>query len=896
MSEKIYYGMTTDEVAKDLDTSTEQGLSPEEVQQRLEKYGHNKLREKKRTPIWKIFLSQFKDTLVLVLILAAIVTAVIAIVDKTNNFTDSFIILAILIVNAVIGTIQEHKAMVSLDSLNRMSAPHSKVIRGGNITEISSEEIVPGDVVVLDVGDIVPADIRLTDCVNLKIQEAALTGESVSSDKSADPLQADPDLPIGDRTNIAFSTGLVTYGRGKGIVMATGMATEVGHIAEMLSETEQQEMPLQKRLNQLGKVLGFLALGICVLIFILGILYGQHILDMLLMAVSLGVAAIPEGLQVVATLVLAMGVQRLVKHNAIVRTLPSVETLGSTSIICSDKTGTLTQNKMTITHAWLPGEELIEMDEATKVPEATEESLRLLLEVGSLANEAHQSDDPDAESPYSGDPTEIAFLELASRRDGMSKNDLEAKHPRRAEVPFDSERKMMSTINAMEGKELRTNVKGGTDEVLSRCSHYLRAGERVPLTDEVAEEIRSSNVHMAEEALRVLAVAYADIDSLPAEESSEAVERDLTFVGLVGMIDPARPEVIPAVAECRTAGIKPVMITGDHQVTASAIARQIGILEEGDRVTNGTELEKMSDEELYDLVPHCAVYARVAPEHKVRIVKAWQKHGKVVAMTGDGVNDAPALKRADIGIAMGITGTEVSKDAADVVLTDDNFATIVNSVREGRRIYDNIVKSVQFLLTSNIGEVMLILIATVFNLGNPLLPIHLLWVNLVTDSLPALAISLDPPAEGIMKRPPIDSEKGFFTRGFIWRMCYQGLIIGLLSLTGYLIGKNNGGVELGQTMAFIVICMAQMLNIRNLHSSTLPSWRTSPFRNMPLFWALVVSTLMMAAVVFIPGINDVFHLEMPDPKHFLMVLGLMFVPIVIVNLFKLLGINTIKGE
>ncbi len=812
MSEKIYYGMTADEVAKDFGTSREQGLSPEEVKQRLEKYGHNKLREKKRTPIWKIFLSQFKDTLVLVLILAAIVTAVIAIVDKTNNFTDSFIILAILIVNAVIGTIQEHKAMVSLDSLNRMSAPHSKVIRGGNITEISSEEIVPGDVVVLDVGDIVPADIRLTDCVNLKIQEAALTGESVSSDKSADPLQADPDLP------------------------------------------------------------------------------------MLLMAVSLGVAAIPEGLQVVATLVLAMGVQRLVKHNAIVRTLPSVETLGSTSIICSDKTGTLTQNKMTITHSWLPGGELIEMDEATKVPEATEESLRLLLEVGSLANEAHQSDDPDAESPYSGDPTEIAFLELASRRDGMSKNELEANHPRRAEVPFNSERKMMSTINAMEGKELRTNVKGGTDEVLSRCSHYLSAGERLPLTDEVAEEIRSANVHMAEEALRVLAVAYADIDSLPAEESSEAVERDLTFVGLVGMIDPARPEVIPAVAECRTAGIKPVMITGDHQVTASAIARQIGILEEGDRVTNGTELEKMSDDELYDLVPHCAVYARVAPEHKVRIVKAWQKHGKVVAMTGDGVNDAPALKRADIGIAMGITGTEVSKDAADVVLTDDNFATIVNSVREGRRIYDNIVKSVQFLLTSNIGEVMLILIATVFNLGNPLLPIHLLWVNLVTDSLPALAISLDPPAEGIMKRPPIDSEKGFFTRGFIWRMCYQGLIIGLLALTGYLIGKNDGGVELGQTMAFIVICMAQMLNIRNLHSSTLPSWRTSPFRNMPLFWALVVSTLMMAAVVFIPGINDIFHLEMPDPKHFLMVLGLMFVPIVIVNLFKLLGINTIKGE
>lgn len=895
MSDKIYHGMTIDEVEQDLSTRSKQGLSTDEVAKRLEEYGYNKLNEKKRTPVWKIFLSQFKDTLVIVLIIAAIVTAVIAVVDGSNNFTDSFIILAILLVNAIIGTVQEYKAMVSLDSLNEMSAPHSKVVRNGNVTEISSEEIVPGDVVVLDVGDIVPADIRITDSVNLKIQEAALTGESVATEKTSDALEPDPDLPIGDRSNIAFSTGLVTYGRGRGIAIHTGMQTEVGHIAEMLSDTEQQEMPLQKRLNQLGKVLGYLALGICILIFILGVLYGQHILDMLMMAVSLGVAAIPEGLQVVATLVLAMGVQRLVKHNAIVRTLPSVETLGSAGIICSDKTGTLTQNKMTITHTWLPGE-MIVMDEAHDLSDTTDETLRQLLLVGSLANEAHQSDDPEATNPFSGDPTEIAIIELAQRREGMNKNELESRYTRKGEVPFDSERKMMSTINEMEVGKLQTNVKGGTDEILARCTHYIQDGERRPLTDEVVKQIKEANIHMAEEALRVLAIAYAEIEAFPEEESPELVERDLTFLGLVGMIDPARPEVIPAVAECRTAGIKPVMITGDHQVTASAIARQIGILEEGDRVTNGTELEKLSDEELYELVPHCSVYARVAPEHKVRIVEAWQKHGKVVAMTGDGVNDAPALKRADIGIAMGITGTEVSKDAADVVLTDDNFATIVNSVREGRRIYDNIVKSIQFLLTSNIGEVMLIFIATLFNLGNPLLPIHLLWINLVTDSLPALAISLDPASDGIMKRPPIDSEKGFFTKGFIWRICYQGLIIGLLGLVGFLIGRNDGGVELGQTMAFIVICMAQMLNIRNLHSSTEISWKTSPFKNMPLFWALIISTALMAAVVFVPGINDIFHLEMPDTKHFLIVLGLMIVPILIVDLFKLLGINTIKGE
>lgn len=886
-----FYNRPIAEVESQMQTSLEKGLSNAEVESRLEKYGANKLNQKKRTPIWKLFFQQFNSSLVFVLIAAAIVMAVVSIMEGTGNYTDSIIILAILIVNAIIGTWQEHNAMVSIDALNEMSAPHSKVLRDGNIKEVSSEEIVPGDIVILDVGDIVPADMRLVESINLKIQEAALTGESVPSEKDAEAILEGEDISAGDQDNMAFSTGLISYGRGRGIVVNTGMNTEVGKIAEMLEDAKVQETPMQARLNQLGKVLGYVALGICVVIFVLGILYGNNLLDMFMMAVSLAVAAIPEGLQVISTLVLAMGVQRLAKQNAIVRTLPSVETLGSASVICSDKTGTLTQNKMTIVRLWTLDEEL----DVSKGALPESDAMKQMIFTGSLSNEAHMSDNADDENRFSGDPTETAIIAFAEKI-GLNKNELEATYKREGEVPFDSERKRMSTINRTPEGKLSTHLKGGTDEVLEVCTHYFSNGERLPMSDEVRQKIKEGNIAMAEQALRVLAIATAEIETVPTELTPETVETGLTFMGLLGMIDPPRPEAIDAVEECKSAGIKPVMITGDHKVTATAIAAQMGILNDGDQVLTGTDLQKLSTEELYEAVPHTSVYARVAPEHKVQIVEAWQKHGEIVSMTGDGVNDAPALKTANIGVAMGITGTEVSKGASDLILTDDNFATIVQAVREGRRIYKNIIKAIQYLLSTNIGEVTLIFIATVFNLGTPLLPIHLLWINLVTDSLPALAISLDPIERDIMHRPPRDSKAGFFTKGFIWRIIYQGMMIGLIGLAAFLIGNKDGGLMMGQTMAFIAICVSQIFHIRNLHSDTQFSFKTSPFNNPSVLWAMLISIALVLVVIFVPWLREIFHLQMLDAKHWWYVGGLMVSPLVIVNLFKALKINTIKGE
>ncbi|NLJ00370.1 MAG: HAD-IC family P-type ATPase, partial [Bacteroidales bacterium] len=675
------YSLPAEEVMQQFGVDAGQGLSDAEITKRVEEYGLNRLAAQKQKSLLSMFIEQFKSSMVVILLVAAVVSGVIGVMEG-EGLVETFVILAILIVNAVIGTVQEKRAQSSLEALNKMSSPHTKVLRGGQVSEIDSVDVVPGDIVILETGDIVPADTRLFEVVNLKVQESALTGESVPVDKSRDVLPNE-EIPLGDRHNMAFSTSVITYGRGKGVVVGTGMQTEVGKIAHMLQHTEATETPMGKRLEQLGKVLGYVALIICAFIFGIGVIYGNDWLEMFMMAVSLAVAAIPEGLQIVSTIVLAIGVQRLVKQHAIVRTLPSVETLGSTTVICSDKTGTLTQNKMTVVELWVS-----ELGDS-QLEGGLEGDTELLMQSSLLCTDAHLKQLEDRTHELAGDPTETAIVE-AGLTFGINKNELEQHHPRVAEVPFDSERKRMATINQMENDRFRVNVKGGLDEVLAVTTRILKEGEVRPITAEDCQAIEETNQRMARAALRVLSVAYNDIDALPENIADDTVERDLIFVGLLGMIDPPRPEVIEAVEKCKTAGIRPVMITGDHKVTAMAIASEIGIYNEEDKAVTGSDLETMGNDALYRDVQDFSVYARVAPEHKVRIVQAWQSKGDIVAMTGNGVNDAPALKQADIGVAMGIVGTEVAKDASDVVLTDDNFATIVKAVEEGRRIYDNI--------------------------------------------------------------------------------------------------------------------------------------------------------------------------------------------------------------
>lgn len=886
-----YYSQSVESVLQQLDVDSSKGLFEEEVKSRLAEHGANELQSQKQKTLLAMFVEQFKSIMVVILFVAAAISAVIGMMEG-EGLVEAFVILAILVVNAIIGTVQEKKAQSSLEALNRMSTPHSKVMRGGQITEISSTEIVPGDIVVLDTGDIIPADLRLMEAVNMKVQESALTGESIPVEKSADVLDA-KDLPLGDRENMAFSTSTVTYGRGRGVVVSTGMNTEVGKIAHLLQQTHDTETPMSRRLEQLGKVLGYVALGICVFIFVIGVVYGNNWLEMLMMAVSLAVAAIPEGLQIVSTIVLAIGVQRLVKLNAIVRTLPSVETLGSVTVICSDKTGTLTQNKMTVVEGWTGGT-LLDFRHQEQSGEVDSGRLQLL-QTALLCTDAHLKMLPDGTAETAGDPTEIAIVNVALAID-INKNEIEQQYPRVGEVPFDSERKRMSTVNRMDDGALRVHLKGGLDEVLAVTTHIQYQGEVRPITEDDISAINIENQRMAHSALRVLAVAYKDIDHLPEEQTADTIEHQLVFIGLLGMIDPARPEVVEAVKKCKTAGIRPVMITGDHKVTAVAIAEEIGIYNSGEKAVTGADVEVMDEATLNQEVSSYSVYARVAPEHKVRIVKAWQSHGQIVAMTGDGVNDAPALKQADIGVSMGIVGTEVAKDASDVVLTDDNFATIVGAVEEGRRIYDNILKAIQFLLSANVGEVLLILIASIANLGNPLTPILILWINLVTDSLPALALSMDPAGKDVMTRQPRDPKQGFFTRGMIGRIGYQGATIGLISLAAYLIGYHDGDQLLGQTMAFAVLGFSQLLHVRNLHSNRLSSFRTSIFSNKMLLGAIFLSALLLCVVLLIPAMMSIFGVVAMDSTHWMYVGLLSLTPIVVVELVKLMRLNHSKDE
>ena len=866
---KQYYNHSIEEVSNEFQTDAERGLSPDGIAARIEKYGKNTLVQKKGRPFIVMFLEQFKSFLIILLIIAAVISGVMG-VRTGEGLLDTYIIMGILLLNAFIGAYQEYQAQKSMDALKKMAAPMAKVIRGGESYIVNVEDVVPGDIVVLEVGDIVPADIRITESVNMSIQESSMTGESVPVEKSPETI-AETEVPLGDRKNMAFSSGVVTFGRGKGIVVGTGMNTEIGKIANMLNRDSETQTPMQVRLEKLGKVIGIASVLICVVIFIIGVLYGRDIVGMFMVAVSLAVAAIPEGLPAISTIILSMGVRRMARHNAIIRKLPSVETLGCTTVICSDKTGTLTKNQMTVVEDY-----------------AVSGNIDRLVSIAVLCCDAKVVKNSDGTTTKVGDPTEIALIDLGAKQ-GVLKDALESCCPRVGEVAFDSSRKRMTTINRMEDGSLRANVKGGLDEILSVCDRIETADGVREITTSDIVDLQKRNETMAESALRVLAMAYRPMDEVSSE--MEVVERNLIFVGMVGMIDPEREEVIGAIAECRSAGIRPVMITGDHKVTALAIARKIGIFQEGDLAITGTDLEKLDDAYFDANVDKYSVYARIAPEQKERIVTAWQKRGEIVAMTGDGVNDAPALKKADIGVSMGITGTEVAKDASDMVLQDDNFVTIVSAVSEGRRIYDNILKTILFLLSTNLGEVVLLFITSIFNMGIPLLPIHILWINLVSETFPALALSLDPAAKDVMSKSPRGKGKQFMDRGMIWRISYQGLMVTAITLTAFIIGKNQGGEALGQTMAFASLIMAKLVHAGNLHSNTESRFKFNILNNKPLIFALLMSLVLTLAVLLIAPLMTAFEFTSMTLNQWGIIVLLAIVPLVVVELFKALKWN-----
>ena len=869
----MWQTLRKEEVLRQLDTDEKQGLTEKEVKERKEKYGKNKLEEKKKESFIVKFIKQFNDFMIIILIIASIISAVVSKMQGENDYVDSIIIIGIVVFNALMGVIQEAKAEKSIEALKQMTPQLAKTIRSGKTVEINAEELVKGDIIILDAGNFVPADCRILESHNLKIEESSLTGETQGAEKDADVL-CSKNAPLGDMKNMAFMASITVNGHGKAVVTDIGMNTKVGQIANMIIEDEAPQTPLQKKLGEVGKILGLACLAICVIIFVMGLIKHIEPVEMFMTSVGLAVAAIPEGLPAIVTIMLSIGVTKMAKKNSIIRKLPAVETLGSSSVICSDKTGTLTQNKM-------------------KVVDVRSQNRKFIIELATLCTDCDINVENDV-TKVSGEPTEKAIVEEGINI-GSVKNRLENFMPRVNEIPFDSNRKMMTTIHKI-GNKYRVITKGAPDVLLQKCTKQIDTISE--MTNQYNIKIRSlenlkiqsDNRQMAQKALRVIAVAYKDLDVLPSKIDSQSIENNLTFVGLIGMIDPPRDGVKEAVQVCKNSGIKTVMITGDHLETAKAIAKDLGILEQRDLAITGQELDKMTQNQLEKNIKKYSVFARVTPEHKVRIVKAWQRNGAVVAMTGDGVNDSPALKNADIGIAMGKNGTDVAKNAADIILTDDNFVTIVEAVKQGRNIYDNIKKAIHFLIATNIGEIVTIFMGLVLGLKSPLLAIQLLWINLVTDSLPAIALGLEKPEKDIMQRKPVDSKKGIFADGLWNKIIVEGIMIGVLTLVAFSIGNKYYGLEVARTMAFLAIGFLELIhsfNVKNERSI----FEAGLFENKYLVESLVLGIFVQAIVVVVPAFASVFEVVPLNLTQWIITVAISLLPVPIIELQKKLDFN-----
>ena len=842
------------EIEKELRTNIKTGLGDKDVQIRQDEFGKNRIEEGKKESLLVKFLNQFKDFMIIILIIAAIISAVVSYIEGTGDYFDSIIIIAIVVFNGIMGLIQEAKAEKSIEALKKMSAPVAKVRRNGNVLTVNGEDIVPGDIVILETGCYVPADIRLINTYNLKVEESSLTGETEAVEKDENVVFNNQKIPLGDMKNMVFAGTAVVNGHAEGIVTNIGMNTEVGKIASMIITNEAPQTPIQKKLSEVGKVLGIACVVICALIFVIGVIKKISVVEMFMTSVGLAVAAIPEGLPAIVTIILSIAVTKMAKRNAIIRKLPAVETLGSSKVICSDKTGTLTENNM-------------------KVVEIIGNKNKIL-EYGALCCNCEIN-----EGVVEGEPTEVAIVKEAVKE---KQNKI---LPRICEIPFDSNRKLMTTVNELENGKYRIITKGAPEILLGICDYYEENNNVHDMNSTFLSKIKNKNEKMAEKALRVLGVAYLDIDIMPKEISANFLEKGLIFVGLIGMIDPPRKGVKEAVLACRRAGIKTVMITGDHITTAKAIAKDLEILRGRELAITGQELDKIPDSKLEKDIMNYSVFARVTPEHKVRIVKAFQKTGAVVAMTGDGVNDAPALKKSDIGIAMGRKGTDVAKNAADMILNDDNFVTIVDAVKQGRNIFDNIKKAIHFLIATNIGEIVTIFVGLLLGVKSPLLAIQLLWVNLVTDSLPAIALGLEPPEKNIMNRPPRDAKKSIFADGLMGKIVVEGFMIGMFTILAFFIGNKYYGIEVARTMAFISLGMLELIHSFNVKSEE-SIFKVGLFENKYLLGAFVFGTVLQLGIIFVPSLAEIFKLTQLNTTQWLITIAISIAPIIIVEIQK----------